>query len=87
MFPEGYVQGIAVDEARGYVCYSFTTSLIKTDIHGNLIGSVEGLAGYLGCIDIDREDGRSTAYFAFLGGERSVFSLMAKKASYSSFRS
>ena len=56
MFPEGYVQGIADDEARGYVCYSFTTSLIKPDLHGNLIGSVEGLARHLGCIDIDRED-------------------------------
>ena len=67
MFPEGYVQGIAVDEARGYVCYSFTTSLIKTEPHGNLIGSVEGPVRHLGCIDIDREDGKVYGLLRFLG--------------------
>lgn len=58
MFPEGHVQGIAIDQEQGYVYYSFTTSLIKTDLQGNLIGTVEGLTGHLGCIDINPENGR-----------------------------
>lgn len=58
MFPEGHVQGIAIDQKQGYVYYSFTTSLIKTDLQGNLIGTVEGLTGHLGCIDINPENGR-----------------------------
>jgi hypothetical protein len=32
----GHVQGIAVDTERGYVYYSFTTALVKTDLEGNL---------------------------------------------------
>ena len=54
----GHVQGIAVDTEKGYVYYSFTTVLAKTDLLGNLIGFVGGLAGHLGCIDINREDGK-----------------------------
>lgn len=54
----GHVQGIAVDEARGYVYYSFTTVLVKTDLAGNLIGYAGGLVGHLGCIDINRENGK-----------------------------
>ena len=58
MFPKGHVQGIAVDQTRGYVYYSFTTSLVKTDLQGKLIGTVEGLTGHLGCIDINKENGK-----------------------------
>ena len=50
---EGHVQGIAVDAARGFVYYSFTTILLKTDFDGNPVGSVENLAGHLGCIQFD----------------------------------
>lgn len=53
-----HVQGIAVDKENGYVYYSFTTSLVKTDLEGNLIGSVEGITGHLGCISINPDDGR-----------------------------
>lgn len=49
----GHVQGIAIDEARGHIYFSFTTELVKTDYAGNLIGSVKGLAGHLGCIVFD----------------------------------
>ena len=49
----GHVQGIAVDTVRGYVYYSFTTLLLKTDWSGNLIGSVKNLTGHLGCITYD----------------------------------
>ncbi len=53
-----HCQGIAVDIEKGYVYYSFTTKLIKTDLSGKLIGSVDGLIGHLGCIDFCKSDGR-----------------------------
>ena len=54
----GHVQGIAVDTEKGFVYYSFTTVLVKTDLLGHVIGSVKGLVGHLGCIDLNSEDGR-----------------------------
>ena len=48
-----HVQGIAVDTEAGYVYYSFTTMLLKTDLSGNPVGSVHRLAGHLGCITFD----------------------------------
>lgn len=53
-----HVQGIAVDKENGYIYFSFTTKLIKMDFKGNLIGSVDGLTGHLGCITMNPEDGR-----------------------------
>lgn len=55
---EGHVQGIAVDTQRGFVYYSFTTILLKTDFAGNPLGSVENLIGHLGCIAFDSEKNR-----------------------------
>lgn len=55
---EGHVQGIVVDALRGYVYYSFTTILLKTDLLGNAIGSVCNLAGHLGCLTYDADDNR-----------------------------
>ena len=52
---EGHVQGIAVDTERGFVYYSFTTILLKTDLLGTPLGSVENLVGHLGCITLDSE--------------------------------
>jgi len=49
------VQGIAVDEAKGYIYYSFTTILLKTDLRGEPVGSVENIVGHLGCITFDAE--------------------------------
>ncbi len=57
-YKEGHVQGIAVDAERGYVYYSFTTMLLKTDLSGNPIGSVIRLAGHLGCISYDAKRNR-----------------------------
>ena len=54
----GHCQGIAVDRENGFIYYSFTTELVKTDLQGNLIGSVTGLLGHLGCIDFCDRDGR-----------------------------
>lgn len=53
-----HVQGIAVDLERGYIYFSFTTQLLKTDLQGNLIGSVDGLTGHLGCLSVNPADGR-----------------------------
>ena len=49
------MQGIAVDTKRGFIYYSFTTILLKTDLLGNPLGSVENLVGHLGCIAFDEE--------------------------------
>ena len=54
----GHVQGIAVDTAHKHVYVSFTTVLVKADMEGNIIGSVTGLTGHLGCIDFNDEDGK-----------------------------
>lgn len=54
----GHVQGIAIDEARGYVYFSFTTMLVKTDLAGRLIGSVKNLIGHLGCITYNASKNR-----------------------------
>ena len=45
-----HVQGAVVDLKQGFVYFSFTTKLIKTDLNGKLIGSVDGLTGHLGCL-------------------------------------
>ncbi|MEN5072826.1 cellulose-binding domain-containing protein [Isoptericola cucumis] len=57
-WPTSHVQGIAVDQAGGFVYYSFTTLLAKYDLEGNLVGTVEGFTGHLGDLDFNAEDGR-----------------------------
>lgn len=54
----GHIQGIAIDRDRKYTYASFTTSFIKTDMDGNVVGSVTGLCGHLGCIAYNYEDGK-----------------------------
>lgn len=44
----GHIQGIAVDKKRKYIYCSFTTCLVKSDMSGNVVGSVKGLAGHFG---------------------------------------
>lgn len=52
-----HMQGIAVDDARQFIYYSFTTMLVKTDMSGKLIGTVTGLQGtHLG--DLAFHDGK-----------------------------
>jgi hypothetical protein len=52
-----HIQGIAVDEDRGYIYYSFTTKLVKSTLDGKIVGYVDGLMGHLGCIAFNRENG------------------------------
>ncbi|MBQ7637696.1 MAG: hypothetical protein IJS90_02185 [Clostridia bacterium] len=54
---KNHVQGIAVDEKNGWIYWSFTTRLVKTDLRGNVVGSVQGLVGHLGCISLCPENG------------------------------
>lgn len=54
---ESHVQGIAVDRKKGYVYYSFTTMLLKTDLCGKALGSVRNIVGHLGCITFDEDRG------------------------------
>ncbi|MDJ0337160.1 hypothetical protein [Cryobacterium sp. PH31-O1] len=54
----GHIQGIAIDEKNGYVYHSFTNTLVKTDLQGNVIGTVEGFTGHLGDLDFNTRDGR-----------------------------
>ncbi len=53
-----HVQGVAYDAKNDCMYMSFTTSLIKLDMKGNLLGSVKGLTGHLGCISLNPDDGR-----------------------------
>ncbi len=53
-----HVQGTAVDPTLGVVYFSFTDKLIKTDLQGNLIGSVTGIVGHLGDLTYDAETGK-----------------------------
>lgn len=57
-WPTSHVQGVTVDTERGHVYWSFTQMLVKTDLDGNVIGTVEGLTGHLGDIDLNDRDGR-----------------------------
>ena len=54
----GHVQGIAVDTKQKYVYLSFTTMLVKMDMNGNVVGTVTGILGHLGCLEFNDEDGR-----------------------------
>ena len=53
----GHVQGIAVDTKHEYVYLSFTTMLVKMDMNGNVVGTVKGIFGHLGCLEFNDEDG------------------------------
>ncbi|NRQ40701.1 hypothetical protein HII36_54175 [Nonomuraea sp. NN258] len=54
----GHVQGIAIDRANGFMYFSFTNLLVKTDLKGNPVGSVTGFTGHLGDLDFNTKDGR-----------------------------
>lgn len=52
-----HIQGIAVDKKKGHIYYSFTTKLVKATLEGEIIGTLDGLAGHLGCIAFNENDG------------------------------
>lgn len=54
----GHVQGMAIDRRKGFMYFSMTNLLVKTDLRGNPVGSVTGFTGHLGDLDFDEKDGR-----------------------------
>jgi len=54
----GHVQGIAVNRKSGHVYFSFTNVLVKTDLQGKVLGTIEGFTGHLGDLDFNEADGR-----------------------------
>lgn len=54
----GHVQGMAVDRRKGFMYFSFTNLLVKTDLTGRPVGSVTGFTGHLGDLDLNTDDGR-----------------------------
>ena len=64
-----HVQGIAVDTARQSIYYSFTTRFIRTDLEGNILGSVDKIPGHLGAIALDPRDGRVYASLEYKDDE------------------
>lgn len=64
-----HCQGIAVDPGKGYIYYSFTTKLVKSDLKGNIIGTVDNIIGHLGCIDFNDADGRVYASLEYKNDE------------------
>lgn len=55
-----HCQGFAIDTEHRYAyhSYAYPTKLVKIDMEGNVIGSVENIKGHLGCIDYCDEDGK-----------------------------
>lgn len=54
---DGHVQGIALDRSKGFMYYSFTSSFIKTDLEGRVIGTINRIQGHLGAMTLG-PDGR-----------------------------
>lgn len=75
-----HVQGIAIDTLRGHAYFSFTTSLIKTDLEGHVVGSVTGLTCHLGCLDLDEQTGKVYASVEYKNDEigRGIMHIMGK---------
>lgn len=51
-----HVQGIACDRDAGFMYFSFTTSFVKTDLQGKVIGTVEHIQGHLGAMVFNKKD-------------------------------
>jgi hypothetical protein len=53
-----HCQGTCMDTFHQYVYYSFTTKLVKTDLDGNVIATVDNIIGHLGCMQFNDVDGK-----------------------------
>ncbi|MBQ3723813.1 MAG: hypothetical protein II851_08925 [Bacteroidales bacterium] len=52
-----HVQGIAVNRAKGEMYFSFTTRFIRTDMKGNVLGTIDRIQGHLGAMTFNPADG------------------------------
>lgn len=76
----GHLQGMALDRHKGFMYFSFTNLLVKTDLRGRPVGSVTGFTGHLGDLDFNTADGRvygsleykaaEAFYIAIVDGDR-----------------
>ena len=64
-----HCQGACIDTKREYVYYSFTTKLVKTDLQGNVIGTVDNIIGHLGCMEFCDLDGKVYASLEYKNDE------------------
>lgn len=48
-----HVQGIAFDAQAGCMYFSFTTTFVKTDLQGNVLGTIKNIQGHLGSMTFD----------------------------------
>ena len=53
-----HVQGIALDQKNDCMYCSFTSAFFKTDLQGNIVGSVTGINGHLGAMTFDPQGRR-----------------------------
>lgn len=53
-----HCQGMAIDQDKGYVYYSYTNTFVKCDMEGNAVGSITGIEGHLGDICFNPKDGK-----------------------------
>lgn len=52
-----HVQGIAVNREKGEMYFSFTTRFIRTDLKGNVLGTIDRIQGHLGAMTFNPADG------------------------------
>ena len=64
-----HLQGIAYDPEGRHLYLSFTTCLIKADLTGRVLASVEGIVGHLGCIAWNGEERRVYASLEYKNDE------------------
>ena len=50
-----HVQGIALDKEDKSMYFSFTSAFYKTDLEGNITGSITGINGHLGAVTFNRK--------------------------------
>ena len=53
-----HVQGIAMDSERKFLYYTFTDTLVKTDLNGNTVGTMSGFKGHMGDCTFNEKDGK-----------------------------
>lgn len=78
-WPAGHIQGVAYDPVNEVMYHSFTTMLVKTDLFGNVLGTLGGWTGHLGDLDFG-DDGliygsleykaQNTFYIAVIDGDK-----------------
>lgn len=53
-----HCQGMAIDQDKGFIYYSYTNTFVKCDFEGNAVGSITGIEGHLGDICYNEKDGK-----------------------------